>query len=155
MREPDCIGPLRSLYSECTRLVFSPLPFFGARNGPILQLFEPTSGWAEKAYFQLATPRGYWRGHISRSEGSSDKQSEEHKELPSSRLGADWLPGAPLWLVGTLPPWQGSTFNPWQVRVFPLNPRTCLPLERWDLGMGYDMELSVYYPVAPIPQAIS
>ena len=155
LREPSCIGPLGSLYSKGTGLAASPLPSYGPAEGSILDLFEPKSGWAETAHFQPPTPRGYWRGHISGSEGSWDEPSEEHREPLSVGLGAHWLPGTRLWLVGTPLPWQGSRVNFGQVRGLCLNPRTCAPLRRWDPGVGYGWGLSVYCPEVPLPQSMA
>ena len=31
------------------------------------------------------------------------------------------------------------------------SPRTCMPLRRWDLGMGYGWKLSVYFLEARLP----
>ena len=41
----------------------------------------------------------------------------------------------------------------WQVRWLCLNPRTCMSLRRWDLGMRYGWGLGFYCPEAPLPQS--
>ena len=64
-REPNCIVPLESSYSNSIGLVAAPLPSYGPAEGSILNYFELKSRWAETAHFQPPTPRGYWRGHIS------------------------------------------------------------------------------------------
>ena len=48
-----------------------------------------------------------------------------------------WLGGTHPWQLGMSPPWQGSRVNFGQVRPLCLNPRTCVPLRRWDLGFQY------------------
>ena len=81
--------------------------------------------------------------------------SVEHREPLLVGPGADWLPGGRPWLVGTLLPWQDSRVNSGQVRGLCLNPRTYVPLRRWDLGLGYDLGLSVYCLEAPLPQSMA
>ena len=83
--------------------VASSLPLAGLNEGSIVEIFELISGWAETAHFQLPIPRGYWRGHISRSESNSDLLLREHAGLLSVDLGATWLPGTRPWLGGTPP----------------------------------------------------
>ena len=68
-----------------------------------MEIFELISVWAETAHFQLPTPRGQWRGHISRSEPSWDLLLREHREPLSVGLGAPLFPGTRLWLGGTPP----------------------------------------------------
>ena len=69
-----------------------------------MEIFELISAWAETAPFQLPTPRGYRRGHISGSERSWDLLLREHGKPLSVGLGAPWFPGTHLWLGGTPPP---------------------------------------------------
>ena len=83
--------------------VASSLPLAGPDEGSILEVFELVSVWAETAPFQLPTPRGQWRGHISSSEESWDLPLREHGESLSVGLGAPWFPGTRLWLGGTPP----------------------------------------------------
>ena len=59
------------------------------------------------------------------------------------------------WLVGRPLLWQGSRVQYGQVRGLCLNPCTCMPLKRWDLGMGYGWGLSVSCPEAPLPQSMA
>ena len=42
-----------------------------------------------------------------------------------------------------------------QVRASRLNLHVLMPLRRWDLRMGYGWGLSVYCPVAPLPQSMA
>ena len=79
--------------------------------------------------------------------------SREHGEPLKSGLGGYLFPRRRLWLVGRPLPWQGSRVQLGQVRGLCLNPRTCMPLRRWDLGVGYGWTLSLHYPEAPLPQS--
>ena len=36
-----------------------------------------------------------------------------------------------------------------------LSPHICMPLGRWDLGLGYGLELTVYCPKAELPQSVA
>ena len=108
---------------------------------------------AETAHFQPPTRRGCWRGHTSGSETSWDLPSGEHGEAPSVDPAAHWLTGNCPWLVKSLLPRQGFRVNSGLVRGLCLNPRTCVPLTRWDLGSGYGLGLSVYCAELPLPQA--
>ena len=92
-----------SSYSKGIGSVASSLPLTGPDEGSILEIFELMSVWAETAHFQLPTPRGEWRGHISGSERSWDLPFREHKEPLSVGLEADWFAGTRLWLGGTPP----------------------------------------------------
>ena len=92
-----------SLYSKDIGSVASSLPLAGPDEGSILEIFELISVWAETAHFQLPTPRGKWRGHISDSERSWDLLLREHRVLLSVGLGASWFSGTCLWLGGTPP----------------------------------------------------
>ena len=71
-REPGSVRAQGSLYSKGMGSVASSLPLAGPDEGSIWEIFELMSAWAEKAHFQLPTPGGYWRGHISGSEWSWD-----------------------------------------------------------------------------------
>ena len=67
-------------------------------------------------------------------------------------LRLHWFPGRRPWLVLKPLPWQGSRVQLGQVRGWCLNPRTCVPLRRWDLGVGYGWGLSGYCPEVPLSQ---
>ena len=97
----------RSLYSKGIGSVASFLPLAGPDEGSILEILELISVWAETAHFQLPTPREYWRGHLSHSEGSWDLPLREHREPLSVGLRAPWFPGTRLWLGETSPPLAG------------------------------------------------
>ena len=103
-REPGWVRAPASSYSKGIGSVASSLPLAGPEEGSILKIFELISVWAETAHFQLPTPRGYWRGHISRSEGSSYLPWREHGGPPMVGLGTPWFPGTRLWPGGTPPP---------------------------------------------------
>ena len=102
-REPGWVRAPGSSYSKGIGSVASALPLAGPDERSILEIFELISVWAETAHFQLPTPRGYWRGHISGSERSWDLLLREHGEPLSVGLGAPWFPGTRLWLGGTPP----------------------------------------------------
>ena len=53
-----------------------------------MEFLELISVLAETANFQLPTPRGYWRGFISVSEGGCDLPLREHGERLLVSLGA-------------------------------------------------------------------
>ena len=92
-----------SSYSKGIGSVASSLPLAGPDEGSILEIFELIPVWAETGHFQLPTPRGEWRGHISGTERSWDPPLREHAELLSVGLGVTWFPGTRLWLGGTPP----------------------------------------------------
>ena len=98
---------LESSYSKGIGSVVSSLPLAGPDEGSVLEIFELISVWAETAHFQLPTPGGYWRGHISGSEMSWNLLLREHGEPLSVGLEVPWFPGTRLWLGGTPPFWQG------------------------------------------------
>ena len=153
--EPSCIGPLRSWHSKDKGLVAPSLPLYGLIEGSISDFFEPKSGWAETAHFRLPTPRGSWRGHISSSEKSWDLPWEEHTESSLVGLGDFCSWNTRLWLGKKPLPWQDLGLQFGQVRGLCLSPRTCMPLRKWDLGMGYGWELSPYCPEASLPQSMA
>ena len=97
----------RSSYSKGIGSVASFLPLAGQDEGSILGILELISVWAETAHFQLPTPEGSWKGHISGSEGSWDPPLREHGEPLSVGLGAPWFPGTRLCLGGTPLPLAG------------------------------------------------
>ena len=101
MRAPE------SLYSKSIGSVASSLPLAGPDKGSTLENYELISVWAEIAHFQLPTPRGKWRGHISGSGGSWDLPLRKHREVLLVGLGVPWFPGTRLWLGGTTPYRQG------------------------------------------------
>ena len=68
------------LYAKGIGSVASSLPLAVPDEGSILEFSELISVWAETAHFQLPTPRGKWRGPISKSEGSWDLLLREHRE---------------------------------------------------------------------------
>ena len=80
--------------------------------------------------------------------------SEEHRPLPGD-LGAVGFLGTCQRLVGRPLPWQGSRVQLGHVRGLCLNPRTCMSLMRWDLGMGHGRGLSVYCPEAHLPESMA
>ena len=96
-----------SSYSKGIGSVASPSPLAGPDEGSNLEIFELISVWAETAHFQLPTPGGYWRGHISVSQGSWDLPLREHRELLLVGPGVTWFAGTRLWLGGTPPPLAG------------------------------------------------
>ena len=102
-REPGWVRASESSYSKGIGSVVSSLPLAGPDGGSVLEIFELMSVWADTAHFQLPTSGGYWRGHISGSEGILDLQLREHGEPLSVGLGATWLSGTRLWL-GRTPP---------------------------------------------------
>ena len=102
-REPGWVRASGSSYSNGIGSVASSLPLAGPDERSILEFSELISVWAETAHFQLPTPRGKWRGHISGSERSSDLPLREHTEPVSVGLGVLWFPGTRLWL-GETPP---------------------------------------------------
>ena len=87
-REPGWVRVPGSSNPKSIGSVASSLPLTGPDEGSILGICELISVWAEIAHFQLPTPREYWRGHISGSEGSWDLPLREHREPPSVGLGA-------------------------------------------------------------------
>ena len=93
-----------SWYSKGRGSVASFLPLAGLDQGSILENFELVSAWAETAHFQLPTPRGEWRGHISGSERSWHQLLGEHVEPLLVGCGVSWFPGTRLWLGATPPP---------------------------------------------------
>ena len=101
MRAPE------SWYSKGIGSVASSLPLAGPDEGSILGILELISVLAETAHFQLPTPEGLWRGHVSDSEISWDLPLVEHGEPLSVSLGASWFPGTRLWLGGTPLPLAG------------------------------------------------
>ena len=102
-REPGLVRAPWNSYLKGMGSVASSLPLAVPDEGWILEFSELISVWAETAHFQLPTPRGYWRGHISRSELSWDLLLREHGELSLASLGASWFQGTRLWLGGTPP----------------------------------------------------
>ena len=68
---------------------------------------------------------------------------------------AHWLQGTRPLLVGTLLPGQGSRVKCGQVRGLCLNSHTCLPLRRWDLGLGYGSGLIFYCREVPLPKSMA
>ena len=94
-------------YSKGIGSVASSLPLAGPDEGSILGILELISVWAETAHFQLPTPEGLWRGHISGSEGSWDLPLREHRGSLSVGLGAPCFPGTRLWLGETPLPLAG------------------------------------------------
>ena len=103
-REPGWVRASESAYSKGKGSVASSLTLAGPDKGSILEILELMSVWAERAHFQLPTPRGYWEGHISDSERSSDLLLREQRELLLVRLRAPWFQGTRLWLGETPPP---------------------------------------------------
>ena len=90
-REPGGVGAPGSVYSKGIGSVASSLPLAGPDKGSILEIFELISVWAETAHFPLPTPRGYWQGHISRSESSWDLPLRGHWKPLSVGLGPSWF----------------------------------------------------------------
>ena len=76
-----------------------------------MEIFELMSVWAETAHFQLPTPRGGWRGHISGSERSWDLLLREHREQLLIGPQTSWIPGTRLWLGG-MPPLSAGFQGP-------------------------------------------
>ena len=52
----------------------------------------------------------------------------------------------------TLPLWAGFQGPDWAGHGLRLSPRPCQPLEGSDPGWGYELGLSIYCPVMPLPQ---
>ena len=106
-REPGWVRAPGSSYSKGIGSVAWSLHLTGPDEGSILEFFKLISVWVETAHFQLPTPREYWRGHISGSEGGWDLPLREHGRLLSVGLGESWFPGNRLGLGGTPPPLAG------------------------------------------------
>ena len=102
-REPGWVRAPGSSYAKGIGSVVSSLPLAGPDEGSTLEIFELISVLAETAHFQLPTPKGQWRGHISGSEGSWYLPLREHGQPLSVGLEASWFPGTRLWLGGTPP----------------------------------------------------
>ena len=68
-------------------------------------------------------------------------------------LGAPWFPGTRLWLGGTPPLLAGFQGPDWAGHGLCLSPCPHQPLGGSDLGLGYELGLSVYCPVMPLPQS--
>ena len=65
--------------------------------------------------------------------------------LGSQELACGWAVHPPLWAGFQGPDWAGH----WVC----LSPRPCQPLIGSGLGLGYELGLSVYCPVMPLPQS--
>ena len=65
--------------------------------------------------------------------------------LGSQELACGWAGHPPLWARVQGPDWAGHGLF--------LSPRPCQPLRGLDLGLGYELGLSVYCPVMPLPQS--
>ena len=155
LRRPSCIGPLGSWYSKVTGAVTSPLPSYGPAEGSILDVFEPMSGLAETAHFQLPTPTGIMAGPYLplREELRSAIKGRLRTTVCrcwSRLITANWP------VAGCYPPtsagfWGLVWSGPWVV----FEPRTSKRPRRWDLGMGYGWRLSVFWPEGPLPQSMA
>ena len=77
---------------------------------------------------------------------------EQRKPL-SVGLGATWFPGTRLWLGGTPPLLAGFQSPDSPGHRLCLSPRPHQPLRGWDLGLGYELGLSVYCPLMPFFQS--
>ena len=77
----------------------------------------------------------------------------EHGEPLSVGLGAPWFPGTRLWLGGTPSPIGRVSGSGLGRAWLCLSPRPRQPLRGTDLGLGYELGLSVYCPVMPLPQS--
>ena len=86
---------------------------------------------------------------------SCDQSSGVHGELLLVRLGLHWFPGIRPWLARRSFPWPRSRVQFGQVRGLCLNPCTSVPVERWDLGMGYGWKLSVYCDEVALPKSMA
>ena len=91
-RQPGWVRAPERWYSKGIGSVASSVPRAGPDEGSILEIFELISVWAETAHFQLPTPRGYWRSHISGSESSGNLPLREHGEPLLVGLGALLVP---------------------------------------------------------------
>ena len=116
LRDPD----------QDTELFALPLPSLGPAEGSISDFFEPKSGWAETAHFQLQTIRRHWQGHASDSEESWDNPSVEQGEPVSVGPGAHgaqehacgWLGRYSLGSVlGSFSAGAGGVFEPPYLRA--------------------------------------
>ena len=152
-REPGWVRAPGRSYSKGIGSIASSLPLAGPDEWSILGILELTSVWAETAHFQLPTPREYWRGHISGSERSWDLPLREHREPLLVGLGVPWFPATRLWLGGTPPPLAGFQGPDRAGHGLCLSPRPHQPLRGSDLRLGYELGLSVYCPVMPLPQS--
>ena len=77
----------------------------------------------------------------------------EHRKLPSIGLGVTWFPRTGLWL-GVTPPLLAGFQGPDRAgHGLCLSPRPHQPLRGSDLGLGYELGLSVYCPVMPLPHS--
>ena len=77
----------------------------------------------------------------------------EHREPLSVGFGAHSLPGTRLWLCGTPLPLAGFQGPDGAGHGLCLSPRPYQPLRGSDLGLGYELGLSVYCPLMPLPQS--
>ena len=68
-------------------------------------------------------------------------------------LGAIWFSGTRLWLGGTFPLLAGFQGPDLAGHGLCLSPRPHQPLRGSDLGLGYELGLSVYCPVMRLPQS--
>ena len=68
-------------------------------------------------------------------------------------LGAIWFSGTRLWLGGTFPLLAGFQGPDLAGHGLCLSPRPHQPLRGSDLGLGYELGLSVYCPVMPLLQS--
>ena len=123
-----------SSYAKGIGSVATSLPLAGPDEGSFLEIFELISVWAETAHFQLPTPRGQWRGHISGSEQSWDLLLREHREILLVGLGAPLFLGTGLWMSGTPPLLAGLQGPDWTGHGLCLSHRPGQPLGGSDVG---------------------
>ena len=90
---------------------------------------------------------------MSRSERSWDLPLRGHREPLLVGLGVLWLPGARLWLGDTPPLLAGFQGPDSAGHGLCLSPRPHQLLRGSDLGLGYELGLSVYGPVMSLPQS--
>ena len=77
----------------------------------------------------------------------------EHWELMSVGLGATWFPRTRLWLGGTPSPMGRVSGSGLGRALVVFEPPPLPDTGRVGPGIGYELRLSIYCPVMPLPQS--